>query len=424
MTHLSSPPYPGASLPLVKVRQSFPRPVVADVDGAVRSAISASGLLLPKGARVALGVGSRGIAGLPKIVGATVRAIRALGGEPFIVPAMGSHGGGTADGQVEVLTGLGVTEASVGCAIRSSMEVVEIPGAEVAGGPVFMDRLAYEADGVVLINRIKPHTDFHARYESGLVKMAAIGLGKARQALEIHRHGVRGLTELMPRAAEAVLACGKILLGIAVVENAYDEAMVIEAVAPGYLLDREPELLRMARANMPRLPVESLDLLIIDRVGKDISGVGMDPNIIGRIRIPGQPEPESPAIAMIVVSDLTDASHGNATGVGLADVTTRRLFEKVDLATTNINVVTSAFLERGKLPLIADTDRQAAEWALRACGPIPPGSQRVVRIRDTLHLDELYASAAVIGEISARDDVAVIGEPTPCFGPDGDLVEF
>ena len=410
------------SLHLTKVRQRFARPVLDHPEARVHAEIGAR-LSLRPGARIAIAVGSRGIANLAGIVRAAADCVRGLGGEPFVVPAMGSHGGATGEGQREILADYGITAAGVGCLVHSSMEVVELPG---AGGEyrLYMDRLAYESDGVILINRIKPHTDFHDRYESGLVKMAVIGLGKAVQAAEMHRHGIRGLTRLVPRAGAQLLASGKILLGIGIVENAYDETMVLEAIEPERILEREPELLAIARANMPRLPVDRLDVLLVDRMGKDISGVGIDTNIIGRMRIRGQPEPERPDIAMIVVTDLTDGSHGNAAGMGLADIATRRFFDKVDFAATNTNVATSGFMERARLPMVAESDAQALEWALRGCGPIPPGEERVIRIRDTLHLDELHVSSAVLADLAGLDHVQRIGEPAECLDERGDLRPF
>ena len=410
-------------LPLAKIRQRFPRPVIADVERAVREAVPAK-LALRPGARVAIAVGSRGIANLATIVRATAECVREAGGEPFVVPAMGSHGGATGEGQREILAGYGVTLEGVGCPIHSSMEVVALPGAGGPGYHVYMDRFAYDSDGVILINRIKPHTDFHDRHESGLVKMGVIGLGKAAQAEEMHRYGVHGLTRLVPEAAAHLFASGKVLLGVAIVENAYDETMVLEAIEPARIMEREPELLTVARANMPRLPVDRLDVLIVDRMGKDISGVGIDTNIIGRMHIRGQPEPERPDIAMIVVTDLTEASHGNAAGMGLADVATRRFLDRVDLAVTNTNVATSGFMQRAKLPMIAESDAQAVAWALRGCGPILPGEERVIRIRDTLHLDEMYVSRAVLEELRGLDHVEVVAPFAECLDARGDLRPF
>src|SRR5437773_10555703 len=347
-------------LKLHKLRQEFPRERIEDIEHVVRSQPAWQTIDLRPGARIAVAVGSRGVANIGRIVKGTVAMLRERGAQPFIIPAMGSHGGATAKGQLRLLASFGITPESVGCPIESSMDVVSLPGGE-AGVELFMDRHAYEADGIVLINRIKPHTDFHGQYESGLVKMSVIGLGKERQAFEIHRHGVRGLKEFVPRAAKQILSTGKILLGIGLVENAYEETMAIVAIPGGEIMEREPDLLELARRNMPRLPVDQLDVLIVDWLGKEISGSGMDTNIIGRIRIRGETEPGTPDIKIIVVMDLTEQSHGNAAGSGLADVTTRRLFNKIDFAVTNKNVFTSSFFERGKIPVVAETDAQAME---------------------------------------------------------------
>jgi hypothetical protein len=394
------------------------------VAGEVRRRIAAAAPAIRPGARIAIAAGSRGIANLPAILRATVEGVRALGGEPFVVPAMGSPGGGTAEGQRELLAGRGVTEASVGSPIRSCMEVAELPVPPDAGYRLFMDRMASESDGVIVVNRVKPHTDFHGRYESGLVKMAVIGLGKTEQALEMHRHGVRGLVELLPRAGAHLLATGRVILGVAIVENAYDETMAVEALGPAEILEREPALLDLARSHMPRLPTDELDLLIVDRMGKEISGTGMDTNILGRIGIPGQPDALRPRISMVVVTDLTEASHGNATGMGLADLTTRRMLGKVDFESTNTNVATTGFLGRAKVPMVARHAREAVEWALRSCGPGVVGRERVVRILDTLHLEELYASPAVVAELAGRGEVEVVGELEECFDEGGELRPF
>jgi hypothetical protein len=386
---------------LIPLRRQVDEPVIEDLDHAVQDEFGRIAPMVRTGARIALAVGSRGIGQLRELVTPLVRLLRSAGAEPVIVPAMGSHGGATAEGQQEILSTYGITEESVGAPIRSSMQVVEL---EPAGGPVrcFMDRLAFESDGVLLVNRVKPHTDFHGRWESGLVKMAVIGLGKHCGALEIHRHGIRGLKQYIPEAASRVFASGRILGGLAVVENSRHRAMLIRMLAADRILEDEPELLEIARRHLPALPVEALDLLFIERMGKDVSGVGIDTNVIGRIRIPGQAEPVSPRIRCVVVGDLTDASHGNAVGVGLADVITRRLERKIDWRATRENVITSGFLERGKLPVVAETEEEALAIGLRSCGYIPEGRERIVRIADTLHLHEFLASPAVADELRGR----------------------
>jgi hypothetical protein len=409
-----------ASLHLTRAIVSFPRPRLTDLAGAVRGQLEAHRRLFPPTGTIAIGVGSRGVANLAEIVRSTVDTLRGWSLSPFIVPAMGSHGGATAQGQRQLLEDYGVTADAMGCDIRSSMDAVALDRGDLAH-ELFMDRHAHGADGVVLINRIKPHTDFHGSYESGLAKMAVIGLGKERQAIEMHRFGVPGLRDGIPRAAARVLASGKIIAAIGIVENAYDETMAIEALPASQVLAREPALLEIARANMPVLPVPALDVLIVDQLGKNISGTGMDTNVIGRMRIAGEPEPASPRIRAIMVSDLTTPSHGNATGTGLADVITRRLFDKIDVGVTYTNVFTSGFPERGKMPIVAPTDADAYACAVRACGPIEPGAERIARIRDTLHLSEVYVSAAVREDLLGRSDVEMVGGPEEMFEEGGAL---
>jgi hypothetical protein len=410
-------------LQLTKIRQRFERPLLPDVPSALAQELDKVKPAIVPGAKLAVAVGSRGIAGIADVVKTTVEVVQGWGAVPFIVPAMGSHGGATAQGQVEVLASYGITEASVGAPIRSSMDTVELTAGDDLNR-VYMDRYAYESDGIILINRIKPHTDFHGSYESGLVKMSVIGLGKHAQALEMHSFGVHGLRDLVPSTAARILATGKVLFGLAIVENSYDETMLLRALKAGEIMAEEPRLLEIARANMPRLPADEIDVLIVDRLGKDISGCGMDTNIIGRLMIRGEDEPSSPRIKTIVVTDVTAASHGNALGTGLADVITQRLFDKIDLPATYENIVTSAFLERGKIPVIAENDATAFAYALRGCGRIPRGTERVVRIQDTLHLAEVCVSRAVLDEIGARADVEVLGEAVDLFDTQGDLFPF
>jgi len=411
---------------LIRVRQRFAGGAIGDVEAAeaaVRSELAACGVAIRAGSRIAIAVGSRGIAHIAPMVRQVVAWVRSQGAEPFIVPAMGSHGGGTSAGQREVLASYGIVEAYVGAPILSSMDVVSLPQGDLPI-PLFFDKHAHAADGTILINRIKPHTSFHGPYESGLMKMITIGLGKHAQATAIHGLGVHGLRKIMPEAAKRILAQSNILLGLAVVENAYDETLSVCAVRAASIPEEEPALLELARGHMPRLPVDDVDILVVDEMGKDISGVGMDTNVIGRLRVRGQPEPDRPNIAVIIARDLTQASHGNAVGVGLADIVTRRLFAKIDFKATYANIITSTFLERGKVPLVADTDRQAIDIALRACGSLDPANVRLIRIRDTLHLDELLVSPAVLREIEHRADIDAVGPCAEAFGGGDDLGPF
>lgn len=411
------------SLGLVRIRQSFPRPRLADPVASLVRELSGSGVRVARGESIAIAVGSRGIANLAGLVGVLAAWVREQGGTPFVVPAMGSHGGATAEGQAEVLAGYGVTGDSVAAAVRSCMEVVELP-AGPSPVPVYFDRLASEADGTILINRVKPHTSFHGRYESGLMKMLAIGLGKHRQALAIHALGVAGLRDVMPVVARQVLAHANVRLGVALVENAYDETMAVKAIPAAGIPDAEPALLADARANMPSLPLECMDVLIVDEIGKNVSGLGMDPNVIGRLKIRGQPEPLVPSIGAIVIRDLTPETHGNAAGMGLGDVMLKRAFDRIDFKATYANVMTTGFLERGKVPMVATTDQEALEWVSRMAGMPSMDRARVLRIRNTLHLDRLQASPACVDALLGREGIEVGERVDPLFTGDGFLNPF
>lgn len=398
------------SVSFTRVRVPLDEPVLGGPDGvavATDATLAACGVALRPGSRVAIAVGSRGIADLVTVVRQVAAWARAQGAEPFLVPAMGSHGGATPEGQRAVIESSGLT-AATGLAIEAGSDVVELP----RGGcpvPVHTSAAAAAAEATVLVNRVKPHTDFHGRWESGLAKMAAIGLGQRVQAEALHAHGVPGLRRLMPQVAAQVLAHGNVVLGVGIVENAADRTMHVEAIPADRIMDREPELLEIARRHMPRLPVERLDVLLVDRMGKDISGVGMDTNVIGRRLIAGEPEPESPRITMIACHALTPASHGNATGVGLADVITASLAGAIDHPVTTTNIVTSGFLLRGKLPLVAPDSATAWAWCLRGATIVDPTTVRAARIVDTLHPHELWVSDAVLDGLRGRVDVLGTG---------------
>jgi hypothetical protein len=284
---------------------------------------------------------------------------------------------------------------------------------------LFMDSHAFKADGIILINRIKPHTDYHGRYESGLVKMAVIGLGKHDQALEIHRFGVPGLRDLIPQCAEKIFATGKILGGVAIVENAYEQTALIEVLPVEAILSQEPRLLNVARTFMPALPSDNIDLLIVDWMGKDISGVGIDTNIIGRIEIRGEKEPDHPRIKAIFARDLTAKSHGNALGVGLSDVISRRLYDKINFHALLENAYTSSFLSRAKVPIVAESDKEAIDAALRSCGVVAEGREKIMRIRDTLHLEEIYVSEELLEELRSQPNIEITGRSEVLVDPTG-----
>ena len=408
---------------LHKIRQRFDRARLDDVRGTLRSQLAVLDGLIPARARIAIAAGSRGIDNLATVVRDVSDYVKARGAEPFVVPAMGSHGGATAEGQAAILQSYGIAEATIGAPVRSSMEVVELLRGD-SPCRLFMDRHVYESDGAILVNRIKPHTDFHGCYESGLMKMALIGLGKLEGARAVHDFGVYGLRELIEPGANRVLATGKILAGIGLVENAFHETLRIDVLKADAIAREEPRLLDLAKRHMPRLPAHEVDVLVVDRMGKDISGVGIDPNITGRVGVNGQHDEAAPQVGALVVCELTDGTHGNAIGVGLADVITHRLFAGIDYESTYANVITSSFLERGKIPIVADTDRHAFEIALRSCGYLERGRERIVRILDTLHLEDVYVSQEIVGELSDSARFEVLGPGPELFDEAGRLTAF
>ncbi|MDR3073443.1 MAG: nickel-dependent lactate racemase [Deltaproteobacteria bacterium] len=375
------------------VRQTFPEDALDDLPAAVAAALSASGIqdLAPSGGEVAIGVGSRGIAGLPALVRSTVRWFAEKGCRPFIVPAMGSHGGATGPGQAAMLAELGVTEQSAGCEIRASMDVVQI-GTLDNGLPVYMDALAWNADGVFVINRVKPHTSFSGPNESGIVKMLTIGLGKQKGADAAHRLGNLHFATIMPAMTRMIIEKKKGLLGaLAVVENALDKTCLVEAVPAAKIAERDAELLLYARSRMPSLPLKQIDLLIIDRVGKNISGAGMDPNITGRHG--STAKTGGPDVSRLVVLGLTPESKGTATGIGVADIIPRSLADGINYAYSYANVITSTNLVYMRQPMTLDTDEEVLRCGVKTCGA-QTGSLRAIRIRDTLTLDRMYVSKA------------------------------
>ncbi|WP_101296824.1 DUF362 domain-containing protein [Halegenticoccus soli] len=370
---------------------------------------------VPDGGEVALGVGSRGIANLPAIVAGVVDAVSDAGYEPFVFPAMGSHGGATGEGQREMLNELGVSESTIGCEIRSSMRVVEVGRTPDRDVPVFADANATGADAIVPINRVKPHTDFDGTVESGLSKMIVIGMGKQRGAQIAHQWAIDwSFRRMIPEIAEQLLESLPIVGGVAIVEDQQDETAHVEGVPPSGFLDREEELLELAHETMPTLPFDELDVVVFDRQGKDISGQGMDTNVIGRRPFAiNEPEPDSPDIKRIYTRGLTETTHGNAMGVGSADVIHRDVVGELDAPTTLINAITASTIRGVKLPPVVETDRAGLAAALSTIGVVEPDTVRVLRAADTMHLRRLYASTALVEEARERDDLRVVEEPAP-----------
>jgi hypothetical protein len=404
------------------VRQRIDAREIADVREAVRTALEPLMAKVSSGTRVCLAVGSRGIDRIDQVVAAAVERMREAGARVFLVPAMGSHGGATAEGQLRVLASYGITPAVVGCEIRSSMETVEL-GEVRPGVPVFFDRVAFEdADMIVPINRVKPHTDFSAEIESGLSKMIAIGLGKQKGADALHRQGFARFYELIPAVAAFTLAHARIPFGLALIENGHARLMHVEAVPAAQIEERERQLLQIARNAMARIPLAEIDVLVLDFIGKDISGLGMDSNVVGRYYTGQTGIP--PAIQRIVVRDLTSETEGNAVGIGMADVVLRRTVERMDQRKTYVNCVTAKTPEGARIPLTVDNDREALAVAIACCVKVRPQEARIVRARDTKHLERLYVSAPLLPELLASGQVEVIEPVHPIpFDAAGMLAE-
>ena len=379
---------------------------------------------VPDGCEVAIGAGSRGIANLATIVRGVVDAVRDSGYEPFVFPAMGSHGGATAEGQREMLASLGVTEETISCEIRSSMAVVEVGRTPDRGVPVVADSHAAAADAIIPVNRVKPHTDYDGAVESGLSKMIVIGMGKQRGAKIAHEWAVDwSLRNMIPEITDQLLESLPIVGGVAIVEDQHDDTAIIEGVPPAGFLHRETELLETAYDSMPTLPFEEIDILVVDEQGKDISGQGMDTNVIGRRPFAIQePEPDLPDIKRIYTRGLTETTHGNAMGMGSADFVHADLLDELEASTTLINAITASTTRGVGLPPVVETDRAGLVAALSTIGVVDPQDVRVLRVRDTMHLGQLYASPALVEEARERDDLAVVAEPDPIEFDDGQFV--
>lgn len=415
---------------VLRVRQNFPSTTTLDVGQAVAVEFARLRSRIRPGARIAVGAGSRGIARLPEILSALIAELRRAHAEPFVIPAMGSHGGATPEGQREVLASYGITEASMGVPVRDSLEVRQV-GTTSEGAPVFCSVEALAADGIIVVNRIKPHTDFSGTLGSGLLKMCVIGLGKQRGAASMHlaastighERAIRGMAAVLLRTAP-------ILGGLAILENQFHDTARLSALPVETMADGEDALLVEARALLPLLPFDSLDLLVVDRLGKNISGTGMDTNVINRsvngysssLQRNGAP---SPFIRRIFVRDLTPETHGNAIGIGLADVTTTRLVRATDVRVTGINAFTSLTPQSAKLPIAFDTDREAIERCLASVTLPSPGAAQLARIADTLSLTEFEISESLWDEARTRlgGRLIALSEPRELeFDAHGNLV--
>lgn len=409
---------------MVRVHQQFLNHAVLDIERTLRGELRKPVIAgrVKKDMRIAVAVGSRGVSEIAKIVAVVVAELKEMGANPFIVPAMGSHGGATAEGQVELLAGLGVTEASARCPIHSSMETVEL-GVLENGLPVLMDKNAMQADGIVVINRIKPHTAFSGPIESGLVKMITIGLGKQKGADSCHTFGFGHMAKNIVDMAEIKLQQAPLLFGVATIENAYDKVAKIIAIPAEEIIETEKQLLVEAKANMPKILFTPIDVLIVDQMGKEFSGAGMDPNITGRAATPYVTT--SQQTNKLVVLDLTDQSHGNAVAMGLADITTRRLVDKIDFEYTYANCLTCTVMVGGKIPAFMESDCLTIKAAVKTCNAIDMGRIRMVRIPNTLRLEEIYVSECMLEEARQNHNISIFDVPAEItFDGEGNLLDI
>lgn len=402
----------GIPLPkMVRVKQTFPDNPISDIVVALREELNQSEITrrLRPGMSIAIGVGSRGVAQIPLLVKTTVEFLKEQKTYPFVVPAMGSHGGATEEGQREVLQNLGVTEEYIGCPIKATMDVVEL-GRLDNGLPVYLDKYAAEADGIISLNRVKPHTCFRGPNESGMIKMLTIGLGKQKGAESCHSYGFQYMAEHLVAMAKIMMEKAPVLFGIGTVENAYDRIIRISVVPKEDMLETDRQMQVQAKEHLAKLYFEQIDVLVIDRIGKDISGDGMDPNITGRY--PSPYATGGPKVSKMLVLDLTEQTHGNANGMGTADFSTRKLFDKIDFVATYANGLTSTVVGPTHVPTILETDRDAILAGIKTSNARDFSKVRLVRIKDTLHMDEIWVSEAMLDEVRQHHQMKVLSEPT------------
>lgn len=421
LPHLATTPLP----PMMRVRLTQPKgEPVADLAGAVDEALARSRQLgdLRTGASVAVAVGSRGIARIPEVVAAAVRHLKQRGFEPFIVPAMGSHGGATAEGQAGVLAHLGVTEATVGAPVRATMETVEY-GATMHGIPCRFDKNAAGADAVLCINRVKSHTSFDRPIESGLTKLIAVGLGKQAGAQNVHRLGPRGYTEVLPALARIAIEHSPIAYGIALVENADKQLVVVEGVEPESFAATDERLLKQAKKLTARLPFEHVDCLIVEWIGKEISGAGMDPAVVGRVGLRSIPDPNKPFVNKLAILGVTEDSYGNAVGLGNADYTTLKVANHIDLLPMYMNSITAAGTEGARMPAVLADDRTVIQAMVATCWRSDLENAKICQIRSTLYVHEILVSPSLYADVEGRPGIQAVGDPAPLeFDRDGALL--
>lgn len=408
---------------LYRVVQTAPQPTISDISGEVRKQWLSSRLIqrVKPGDSIAIGCGSRGIRHIDVIAKTTVDVFKEIGAKPFIVAAMGSHGGATPEGQRELLAEYGITEQNLGVPVRTEMQTVQI-GVNSWGDPVWWDKNAYEADGVVTLARIKPHTDYRGKLESGIAKMCVIGLGKRDGANQHHRWGWKGLQQMLPESAKVIIEKTNLLGGLGILENANEETAHLQVVDSDEIMTVEPELLEKAKAMIGQIPFDEIDVLIVGELGKNYSGAGIDPNVVGRLLIEAAPELETnrPKITRMVVLDVSPESHGNATGVGIADLTTTRLIKSINQVPFRMNNLTACFLWRSKLPFAFETDRECVDMAIQTCWQPIPEKLKLAIIPNTLEVSEMWVSAplAEIARLKSDLEVSTHSIPFP-FNPEG-----
>ncbi|MHB1314205.1 MAG: nickel pincer cofactor-dependent isomerase, group 22 [Christensenellales bacterium] len=406
---------------MCRVRQTFDDAHIVDIEGEVKKQLTRPGTLdrIKPGQTIAVTAGSRGVANIARITRAVIDEIKRAGGKPFIFPAMGCHGGSVAPGQVEILKGYGITEEAMGCPIRATMETVQI-GVSAYGIPVRIDKYASEADGIVVIGRVKSHTSFRGKIESGLLKMVTIGMGKQFGAEICHEQGFGVMERNVVSIAQVTIEKRPVLFGLATIENAFDETSRLAAVPAELFLAEEPALLEEAKANMPRLLIQEFDVLVIDEAGKNISGEGLDPNVTGTWSTPYASG--GPLKQRMVLLDLTDESHGNAGGFGMVDFSTQRAFDKMDFEITYPNILTPTVIGPGKIPIIMANDELAIKGGIQTCNGIDKERPRVIRIKNTLKLGEILVSEALVEQARNTPGMEVLGEPAYMkFDEDGNL---
>jgi len=414
---------------MIRVRQKFDPAHIepGDIPAIVRAQLDRPEITgkIRKGMTIAITSGSRGVANVALITKSVVDFLRELGAEPFVFPAMGSHGGATAEGQKQVLAAYGVTEEYLGCPVRATMETVQVGTVpDERNMPVFTDRYAHEADGIILIGRIKAHTAFRGPYESGLLKMSVIGMGKQHGAETVHESGFANMARILPKVARVQFDNNNILCGVGLIENAFDQTYRILGLTPDEIWEREPAYLLEAKARMGHILFGRADVLVVDRIGKDVSGDGMDPNVTGRFACPGTADDGSSGFAAqrIVALGLTEETHHNANGIGMADITTRRIVEDTDLDITYPNSITSTVLNVVMIPFVTECDRTAVQLGIRTCNGIDKRNPRVVRIQDTMHIGEILISEAMLDEARSNPNIEVLGSPEEwAFDQNGNL---